>query len=163
MEEEMKIKNENIEDTDEDFVNSREEIKKFREKTKNYDKFAPLVPGTIVCSSYYTFEGEERTGVFCVLYDEMLDNGIFESRNVIACKVSSQNTLISNYSCGINRLYNDYLDKDCIVCCSKIHVLHKTHNVYRVLGVLDRNTYSRVVKTYTRFRREVERQMFDRL
>ena len=128
-----------------------------------YDWNMPLMPGTIVCAKYQDFEGQDRVGIFCVLYDEQLDNNVFEKKNTICIKISSQSTLVGNYSVKIPIDRNDFLKTQCIVCCSKVHVLHKQSNIYKVLGVLERGTYSQVVKTYLKFSNEMERQLIDRL
>lgn len=128
-----------------------------------YDWNMPLMPGTIVCAKYQDFEGQDRVGIFCVLYDEQLDNNVFEKKNTICIKISSQSTLVGNYSVKIPIDRNDFLKTQCIACCSKVHVLHKQSNIYKVLGVLERGTYSQVVKTYLKFSNEMERQLIDRL
>ena len=56
----------------------------------NYDWNLPLTPGTIVCSKYNDFDGQERIGLFCVVYDEQLDNNVFEKKNVLCLKLSTQ-------------------------------------------------------------------------
>ena len=124
---------------------------------------APLLPGTIICSTYGNWNDEKVVGIFCVLYDESLDGNIFDKDNILAVKVSSQNTLASNYSCKINTAFNQFMDKNCIVCCSKVHLLHKSKQVYKVLGQLDKHTYARVVKTYISYAHSVERQLLDRI
>ena len=128
-----------------------------------YDWNMPLMPGTIVCSTYQDFNGESKVGIFCVLYDEQLDNNIFTKKNTICIKLSTQTTLVSNYSCKIDIETNRFLNSPCIACCSKLHLLHKESNIYKVLGMLDKKTFKDIVKTYARFSNEVERQMFDKL
>ena len=128
-----------------------------------YDWNMPLMPGTVVCATYQDFEGKDRIGLFCVLYDEQLDNNVFEKKNTICVKISSQSTLVGNYSVKIPMERNDFLNNQCIVCCSKVHVLHKQSNIYKVLGILERGTYSQVVKTYLKFSNEMERQLIDKL
>lgn len=128
-----------------------------------YDWNMPLMPGTIVCAKYQDFEGQDRVGLFCVLYDEQLDNNVFEKKNTICVKISSQTTLVGNYSVRVPLDKNDFLKSPCIVCCSKTHVLHKSLNIYKVLGVLERSTYAQVVKSCLKFTNEMERQLIDRL
>lgn len=128
-----------------------------------YDWNMPLMPGTVVCATYQDFEGKERVGLFCVLYDEQLDNNVFEKKNAICVKISSQPTLVGNYSVRVSLEKNNFLKNPCIVCCSKMHVLHKSLNIYKVLGVLERGTYAQVVKTYLKFGNELERQLIDKL
>lgn len=130
-----------------------------------YDWNMPLVPGTVVCATYQDFEGKDRVGLFCVLYDEQLDNNVFEKKNTICAKISSQTTLVGNYSVRIpiKEDRNNFLNTQCIVCCSKLHVLHKQTNIYKVLGILDKSTYSQVVKSYLKFSNEMQRQLIDKL
>ena len=49
-------------------------IKERKVQIMRYDWNKPLIPGTIVCSNYNTFEGEQKVGLFLVLYDEQNDN-----------------------------------------------------------------------------------------
>ena len=44
----------------------------------NYDWNKPLLPGTVICSKYNNFEGEQTVGVFMVLYDEQTDSSIMK-------------------------------------------------------------------------------------
>lgn len=129
----------------------------------NYDWSAPLMPGTVVCASYGDFDNKERVGLFCVLYDEQLDNNLNTKKNTVCVKISTQTTLVSNYSVQVNQDRNDFLNNPCIVCCSKVHLLHKENNIYKVLGVLDKGTYKNIVKTYTKFSNEMQRQLLDNL
>ena len=129
----------------------------------NYNWNMPLIPGTIVCARYNKFDGTEADGLFCVLYDEQLDNNVLTRKNVLCVKLSTQLTLVSNYVVDIDMVRNDYLKSKSIVCCSKVHVLHKEQQVYKVLGKLDKSTYDRVVKSYMKFNFETQRQIIDRL
>ena len=128
-----------------------------------YDWNRQLEPGTIICSNYNTFDGEQKVGIFMVLYDEQNDNNVVDSKNVIALKLSTQGTCVSNYSVQVDKDLNNFLDADCIMCCSKVHVLHKTKQIYKILGMLHPATYHRVFKVYHRFNRAVEDQLISNL
>lgn len=130
---------------------------------EKYDWGRPLVPGSVVLSEYSDFDGNRQNGIFLIIYDEQLDTSLIHNKNVIALKLSTQNTLVNNYVVPINNDINNFLDKPCLVCCSKLHILNKTKEIYRYLGQLDNYTYKRVVKTYSKFAREVERQVLDRI
>lgn len=129
----------------------------------NYNWNNPLIPGTIVCAKYNKFDGTVADGIFCVIYDEQLDNNVLTRKNVMALKLSTQLTLVSNYVVDIDMERNNYLDSKSIVCCSKTHILHKEQQVYRILGKLDKSTYDRVFKSYMKFACEMQRQLIDRL
>ena len=129
----------------------------------NYNWNEPLIPGTIVCAKYNKFDGTSDTGIFCVLYDEQLDNNVQTRKNVTAVKLSTQLTLISNYSVDVDMERNSFLLSKSIVNCSKVHVLHKEQQVYKILGKLDTTTYTRVFKSYMKFVMETQRQAIDRL
>ena len=128
-----------------------------------YDWNKQLEPGTIICSNYNTFDGEKRVGVFMVLYDEQGDNNVLDNKNVIALKLSTKGTCIAGYSMQVDRDLNNFLDEDCIVCCSKLHTLHKVDQIYKVLGCLHPATYHRVFKMYHRFASAVETQLISNL
>lgn len=133
------------------------------ETQNNYNWNRPLIPGSLVCSSYSTFDGERVCGIFMILYDESLDNNIQHKMNCVALKVTSQQTLVDSYVVPISQEYNNYLDKPCMVCCSKTHVLSKNKEIYKYLGQLDSHTYRRVVKTYKKWSNELDRQLLDRI
>ena len=133
------------------------------EEKRNRFANKPLVPGSVVCSEFSDFDGNRTTGIFLVIYDEFLDTNVSQSRNVVALKLTTKNTLVNNYVVAVNRNINSFLDKDCMVCCSKLHVLSKVKEVYKYIGQLDNITYKRVVKTYSRWARAVELQVLDRI
>ena len=126
-----------------------------------YDWNRAIEPGTVVCSNYNTFEGEQKVGLFLVLYDEQNDNSIIDNKNIIALKLSTQSTCVSNYSVQIDRRLNSFLDNDCILCCSKLHTLHKTQQVYKILGTLHPATYHKVYKVFTKFNQALANQMIN--
>jgi len=129
--------------------------------TKNYDWNKPLQAGSIVLAGYNDFKGNRKAGIFLVLYDEQLDNDLFESKNVLAMKLSTQTTLLSNYVVRIPMNRNQFLNTPSLICCSKTHLLHKCDNIYNVLGQLDSGTVKLVYKTYKKFINEVDRQILD--
>lgn len=128
-----------------------------------YDWNKPLLPGTVICSKYNNFNGEETVGVFMVLYDEQTDSSIIEEKNVLALKLSTKGTLLSNYSVQIDRRLNNFLNDDCIACCSKIHILHKQKQIYKVIGQLHPATYHKVFKIYNKFNNEVMSQLINNI
>ena len=125
---------------------------------EKYNANNPLLAGTVVSAKYCDFENNEREGIFVVLYDEQFDNKIFETRNVIALKISSQTTLVSNYSVRILMDRNTFFLKPSIVCCSKVHLLNKYTQIYKVRGKLDSTTMKMVFKTFHDFTNSVEQQ-----
>lgn len=126
----------------------------------NYDRNKPLLPGTIVASKFNTFDGDSKVGLFVVLYDEQSDtNNLIDTKNVVAVKLSTQNTLVSNYVVRVNRDRHSFLDNDCVACCSKLHILHKTKQIYKILGELDPGTYKNMYKMYETFKESVSKQM----
>lgn len=125
----------------------------------NYDWNRPLLPGTVICAKYNKFDGSDAIGIFVILYDEQTDSSILEEKNVLAFKVSSKGTLLSNYSVQIDRKLNNFLNDDCIACCSKIHILHKKQQIYKVLGILHPATYHKIFKIYNKFNSEVMSQL----
>lgn len=129
----------------------------------DYNWSRPLLPGTIVCSNFNTFDGEKKVGLFVILYDEQLDNTMIDDMNVLAIKLSTQNSCVANYSVQISTDLNNFLNDDCIACCSKVHTLHKRDQIYKVLGQLHPATYHRVFKTYAKFANEVQNQLLSNL
>lgn len=119
-----------------------------------------LKPGSVVCSSYVDFEGKTCVGLFCVLYDEQLDSANNFKGNVIALKITTSYSMITNYCVPLNDGRNDFFEKNCIALCSKVHTIDKD-NIYKVLGELHPYTLRQVYKNYRRFETELERQMED--
>lgn len=128
-----------------------------------YNWNMPLLPGTIILAKYNRFDGALTDGIFCVLYDEQLDQNVFTKKNIIAVKLSTKLTTASNYSVKIDMDKNNYLRSESIVCCSKPHILHKEQQVYGIVGTLDPITYTKVYKNYLRFSTEITRQLTDKL
>ncbi len=124
-----------------------------------YDWDRPLLPGTVICAKYGTFNGEDKVGIFVVLYDEQTDGNLISDKNVIALKVSTKDSCITNYSVPINRKLNDFMNEDCIICCSKLHLLHKKYQVYKVLGTLHPATYHNMFKVYSQFNNQMQNQL----
>lgn len=127
-----------------------------------YDWNNILVPGSVVCASIGDFNGNKKIGLFLVLYDERSDNDIMDNQNVVALKLTTQNTC-SNYVLQISSKSNSFLDKDCIVCCSKLHTLHKVSNIYKVLGVVSPNTLKRVYRVYKKFENKMNDQILNNI
>ena len=119
-----------------------------------------MKPGTIVLANYADFDGNKRVGIFCILYDEQLDSSNNFKGNVVALKVTTSYNMITSYCIPLTDGRNDFLDKDCMVLCSKIHTLEKDQ-VYKELGVIHPHTLRQVYKCYRRFETELERQMED--
>lgn len=119
-----------------------------------------LKPGTVVCAHYNAFKGDDRVGVFCVLYDEQLDSSNNYKGNIVALKVTSQNKMISNYCVPIRSDVDKFFEQDCIVLCSKIHVIEK-EQCYKKIGNLSSQTLRQVYRMYRQFERELERQVED--
>lgn len=122
--------------------------------------FSVFTPGTIVCANYRDFNGVERVGIFCIIYDEQLDPSMNYKKNVLGVKVTTSLGLCTNYCVALNDGFNNFFDKDCLALCSKPHVLEK-EACYKVIGVLSRTTFKKVYKEYKQFERELERQMLD--
>ena len=134
-----------------------------KEEKMNYNWNEPLLPGTIVCAKYNKFDGTLADGIFCVLYDEQLDNNVSTRKNALCVKLSTQLTLVSNYIVDVDMTRNTFLTAATMVCCSKVHVLHKEQQIYKILGKLDPITYLRVYKNYMKFNSELVRQMTTKL
>lgn len=128
-----------------------------------YDWSNILVPGSVVCASIGDFNGNKKIALFLVLYDEQNDNGTIDDKNVIALKLSTQTTCANNYIVPIDSKTNDFLDKNCVACCSKLHTLHKVSNIYKLLGVVSPNTLKRVYKVYTKFQNELNNQILNKI
>lgn len=128
-----------------------------------YDWNKSLEPGSIVCASIGDFNGNKKIALFLVLYDEQNDKNIMDDQNVVALKLSTQNTCASNYIIQITSKANKFLDKNCVVCCSKLHTLHKKSNVYKLLGVVNSNTLKRVYKVYRKFQNELNDQILNNI
>ena len=133
------------------------------EEFMEYNWNRPLLPRTVICSNFNTFDGEKKVGLFVVLYDEQSDPNVIDDKNVIAIKLSTQNSCMSNYSVAIDTNLNMFFNDNCIACCSKIHTLHKRDQVYKILGIIHPSTYHRIYKTYVKFANEINIQLLSNL
>lgn len=124
-----------------------------------YDWNKALDAGTVVCSNYNTFDGEQKVGLFLILYDEQNDNSLIDDKNVVALKISTKSTCIPNYSVPIDTQLNNFVDNNCIICCSKVHTLHKKQQIYKVLGRLHPATYHKAFKVFMRFNNALTSQL----
>ena len=70
-----------------------------------------LRPGSIVCAHYNTFQGDDRVGLFCILYDEQLDSSNNHKNNVVALKVTTNLRMANTYVVSANDGRNDVLNK----------------------------------------------------
>lgn len=126
-----------------------------------YNPYMPMLPGTVVLSTYTNFNGDVVKGLFVILYDEQSDNNVLSKKNVIGLKLSTKNTCVTNYSVELTPETDKFLKNECIVCCSKEHVLHKESQIYRVIGRLTPNTFRKIYKVYNKFNSELLRQIVD--
>lgn len=119
-----------------------------------------LKPGTIVTANYADFEGKKKVGIFCILYDEQLDSSNTFKGNVVALKVTTSYNMITNYCVPLTDGRNSFIERECMVLCSKLHTLEK-EQIYKVLGSIHPHTLRQVYKCFRRFETELERQMED--
>lgn len=119
-----------------------------------------LRPGSIVCAHYNAFQGDDRVGLFCILYDEQLDSSNNYKNNVVALKVTTNLRMANTYVVSANDGRNDFFEQDCLVCCSKVHIIDK-EQIYKIVGTLHSSTLKNVYKVYRQFEREIERQVED--
>lgn len=114
--------------------------------------------GTIIIANYINFKGENKKGVFMVIYDEAFDNDNSNAMNIQAIKITTQLSMVGNYVCNLRNEDSLFLNQDCLASCSKIHTLHK-NQVVKQVGVLGKDTYKKVYGTFRKFLNEVDRQM----
>lgn len=119
-------------------------------------------PGTLVAARYKRFDGSMQPGVFLILYDEALDSHHQFKENVTALKCTTSNAIIGNYTVTLNDGNNDFVERDTIVACSKLHTLNK-NQIFKEIGVISPITYRTIYKVYKRFINEIEREMEDYL
>lgn len=119
-------------------------------------------PGTLVAARYKKFDGSTQPGVFLILYDEALDSHHQFKDNVTALKCTTSDSIIGNYTVTLNDGNNNFLERDTVVACSKVHTLNKSQ-IFKVIGIINPITYTTVYKVYKRFVNEIEREMEDYL
>lgn len=120
----------------------------------------PIRAGSVVCANYCTFEGIKSIGIFLVLYDEQFDAANNFKGNVAALKVTTSFDMITNYCVPLTPENNSFMERECMVLCSKIHTMNKKQ-IYKILGRVSSYTLKQVYKQYRRFESELERQMED--
>jgi hypothetical protein len=114
--------------------------------------------GTIIIANYVTFKGETKQGVFMVMYDEALDNVTDSVMNVTAIKITTQLSMVGNYTVNLKNEDSDFFKHESLASCSKIHTLHK-NQIVGVIGILGEKTYKKVYTGVRKFINEIDRQM----
>lgn len=97
---------------------------------------------------------------FVVLYAESLDPLTSHRKNYKVAKITTNIVDEQMYTCGIDSVKNDFLNKQCWVSCSKEHTLCEDQ-IVGSLGTLDKNTMKKIIRTYFRFENEVQRQLLE--
>lgn len=116
--------------------------------------------GDIVCVSYADFEGEKQVGIFLVLYSEKQDRHYIGNKsNLLAAKVTSNSFQADNYSVKLLKGESN-LDKDCLVCLSKLHTF-LPKQVYKRIGSVSQSRMINIYKEYKRFLNETDAQLFE--
>ena len=114
--------------------------------------------GTVVIANYVNFKGEKKQGVFMILYDEALDNVTDSVMNVTAIKITTQLSMVGNYTVNLKNEDSDFFKHDSLASCSKIHTIHK-NQIVGVIGILGEKTYKKVYTGIRKFLNEIDRQM----
>lgn len=114
--------------------------------------------GTIVIANYINFKGENKQGVFMVLYDEALDNTTDSVMNLTVIKITTQLSMVGNYTVNLKNEDSDFFKYDSLASCSKIHTIHK-NQIVGVIGILGEKTYKKVYTGIRKFLNEIDRQM----
>lgn len=114
--------------------------------------------GTIVIANYINFKGENKQGVFMILYDEALDNTTDSVMNLTAIKITTQLSMVGNYTVNLKNEDSSFFKYDSLASCSKIHTLHK-NQIVGVIGILGEKTYKKVYTGIRKFLNEIDRQM----
>lgn len=114
--------------------------------------------GTIIIANYVNFKGEQKQGVFMVLYDEALDNTTDSVMNVSCIKITTQLSMVGNYAVNLKNEDSDFFKHESLASCSKIHTIHK-NQISGVIGVLGEKTYKKVYSGFRKFVNELDRQM----
>lgn len=114
--------------------------------------------GSIVIANYINFKGENKRGLFMIIYDEGFDSNNTNAMNVQAIKITTQLSMVGNYVCNVRNEDSQFFNQECLASCSKIHTLHK-NQITKIVGVLGEDTYKKVYATFRKFLNELDRQM----
>lgn len=114
--------------------------------------------GSIVIANYINFKGENKRGLFMIIYDEGFDSNNTNAMNVLAIKITTQLSMVGNYVCNVRNEDSLFFNQECLASCGKIHTLHK-NQITKIVGVLGEDTYKKVYATFRKFLNEVDRQM----
>lgn len=116
--------------------------------------------GDVIIAKYNDFDGNERKGIFLVIYNERQDRSYASNHSNLTCaKITTNGLVCDNYVVKLKQ-GDGNLEKDCMVNLSKIHTLSVDKVIGR-FGSLNRNIMTRILKTYTRFNNEVMTQIMD--
>ena len=118
--------------------------------------------GDIITASYGGFDGEQKLGIFLILYNERTDRRYTNGHTNINCAKVTTNNLLGNSYVVRLKPGDANLDKDCIVNLSKIHVLSKTQ-VHKKIGHLGSQQMLSVYKELREYTNEVEKQILQNM
>lgn len=118
--------------------------------------------GDIVCAKYNGFNGEEKVGIFLIVYSEKQDRMYTNGHTNLTCaKVTTNNLLGNGYTVRLKQGEAN-LETDCIINLSKQHVFTK-EQVYKKLGSISANSMFKVFKEIRAFNNEVEQQILENI
>lgn len=118
--------------------------------------------GDIVCANYNGFNGEEKVGIFLIVYSEKQDRMYTNGHTNLTCaKVTTNNLLGNGYTVRLKQGEAN-LETDCIINLSKQHVFTK-EQVYKKLGSISANSMFKVFKEIRAFNNEVEQQILENI
>lgn len=123
---------------------------------RKYDFYRTIEPGMIVNANVTNFDGTKKSAIFLVLYDEQADDDVY-GNNCIGVKLTSRDN--HNYIIKVDRTKNNFLDKDCVICCSKLWTLTKDKHIYNILGKVDKDTLNSVYYMYKKFNIALDKQV----
>lgn len=118
--------------------------------------------GDVVCAKYNGFNGEEKVGIFLIIYSEKQDRMYTTGHTNLNCaKITTNNLLGNSYTVRL-KSGEANLDTDCIVNLSKQHVFTK-EQVYKKLGSISANSMFNVFKELRAFNNEIEQQILENI
>lgn len=104
----------------------------------------------------------EITKLFLIIYAENLDDSIDSSRNYLVLKLTSNMEDIRKYSYIYPLSKNNFLDKQGLVKCNKIHTIDISQ-IKGSVGTLDSESLKEVYKLYRSFQNKIEEQLLERV
>lgn len=118
-----------------------------------------IMPFDIVAAPYVNLDGNHSSGLFVVIYNDIRDDEIHYSQNLVGLKITSKPLFMNKYFYMLAKRTHPFLDVDSWVQCSRPHTIDLSKATR--LGSLVPGLRMAVYRRHKEFLVESDTQMLD--